>query len=87
MYCNLCLYTALNDFTGLEAIFLAHRTSRMPLGRVAMDTLVFFDPDRTAAKSSVTATLMIALWRSCMLISCRNFAYRVMHNFGGVRPS
>ena len=46
----------------------------------------FFEPDCTA-KSSVTVTMMIALWGPCMLISCRNFAYRVMHNFGAVRRS
>jgi hypothetical protein len=50
MYCNPCLYTALNDFTGLEAIFLAHGTSRMPLGLVAMDTLVFSIPIAPASR-------------------------------------
>ncbi len=86
MYCNPCLYTALNDFTGLEAIFFKHRTSRMPLFcRVAIDALIFSIPI-ALAQEPASAKLMIALWCSSMLIICRIFAIGLCQISGVGRP-
>jgi hypothetical protein len=48
----LSLYTDLTDFTGLEAIFFAHRTSSNTLHIQSRSISGFFDPDGTCLEVS-----------------------------------